>query len=45
MVKERQDTTGLNCLVGVSGKVIVAKKGIKDSWKEHTEKLINEENE
>jgi len=28
----------------VSGKVIVDKKGIKDSWKEYMEKLMNEEN-
>ena len=34
MVKERQDITGSNCLKGVSGKVIVDKKGIKDSWLE-----------
>jgi len=33
MVKERQDTTGLD------------DKGIKDSWKEYTKKLMNEENE
>jgi len=44
-VKERQDITGLNCLKGVSGKVIVDEKGIKDSWKKYTEKLMNEENE
>jgi len=45
MVKERLDITGSNCLKGVSGKVIVDKKGIKDSWNEYMEKLINEENE
>ena len=45
MVKERQDITGLNCTKGASGKVIVDAKGIKDSWKEYMEKLINEENE
>jgi len=44
-VKERQDITGSNCLKGASGKVIVDEKGIKDSWKEYMEKLINEENE
>jgi len=33
MVKERQDIAGSNCLKGVSGKVIVDEKGIKDSWK------------
>ena len=33
MVKERQDITGLNCIKGASGKVIVDDKGIKDSWK------------
>jgi len=45
MVKERQDITGSNCLKGVSGKVIVDEKGIKDSWEEYMEKLMNEENE
>jgi len=39
MVKERQDITGLNCIKGASGKVTVDDKGIKDSWKEYTEKL------
>jgi len=29
MVKERQDTTGSNCLKGVSGKVTVDEKGIR----------------
>jgi len=32
---------GSNCLIGVLGN----KKGIKDSWKEYMEKLMNEENE
>ena len=45
IVKERQDITGSNCLKGVSSKVIVNEKGIKDSWKEYMEKLMNEENE
>ena len=45
MVKERQDITGLNCIKGASGRVIVDDKGIKDSWKEYMEKLMNEENE
>jgi len=45
MIKERQDITGLNYIKGASGKVIVDEKGIKDSWKEYMEKLINEENE
>jgi len=45
MEKERQDIIGSNCLKGVSGKVIVDEKGIKDSWKEYLEKLMNEENE
>ena len=44
MAKERQDVTGSNCLKGVSGKVIVDEKGIKDSWKKYVEKLVNEEN-
>ena len=45
MVKERRDITGLNCIKGASGKVIVDDKGIKDSWKEYMEKLMNKENE
>jgi len=45
MIKERQDITGSNCLKGISGKVIVDEKGIRDSWKEYMEKLLNEENE
>jgi len=45
MVKERQDITGSSCLKGVSGKVIVDEKGIKDSLKEYMEKLMIEENE
>ena len=36
---------GSNCLKRVLGKVIVDKKGIKDSWKKYTEKVMNEENE
>jgi len=34
MVKEKQDIMGSNCLKGVSGKVTVDEKRIKDSWKE-----------
>ena len=30
IVKERQDTSRLNCIKGASGKVIVDDKGIKD---------------
>ena len=45
MVKERQDITGLNCIKGASAKVIVDDKGIKDSWTEYMEKLMNEANE
>jgi len=45
MLNERQDITGSNCLKGASGKVIVDEKGIKESWKEYMEKLMNEENE
>ena len=45
MVKERQDITGLNCIKGTSGKVIVDDKETKDSWKEYMEKVMNEENE
>jgi len=31
MVKEKQDKTGLNCIKGATGKVIVDDKGIKNS--------------
>jgi len=44
MVKERQDLMGSNCLKGVSGKVILLEKGIKDSWKEYLEKLMKRMN-
>jgi len=37
--------TGSNCLKGESFKVIVHEKGIKDSWKEYIEKMMNEETE
>ena len=37
IIKERQDITGLNCIKGASGKVIVDDKWIKDSWKEYME--------
>jgi len=43
MVNERQAITGSNCLNGVLSKVIVDEKGIKNSWKEHMEKWMNEE--
>jgi len=36
---------GSNCVKGVSSKVIVDERGIKDLWKEYMEKLRNEENE
>ena len=36
---------GSKCPKGVSNKVIVDEKGIKDSWKEYMEKVGNEENE
>ena len=42
MVEERQDITGLNCIKGTSGKVIVDDKGMKDSSMEYMEKLMNE---
>jgi len=35
MVKEWQDITGSNCLKGLSGKLIVDEKGIKDPYKEY----------
>jgi len=36
---------GSNHLKRVSSKMIADKKGVTDSWKEYTEKLMNEENE
>jgi len=42
MVTQRHDITRSNCLKGVSGKMIVDEKGIKDLWKEYMEKLMNE---
>ena len=36
---------GSDCLKGISGKVIVDEKLIKDLWKEYMEKMMNEENE
>jgi len=34
-----------DCLKAVSGRLIVDEKGIKDLWKEYTQKLMNEPNE
>ena len=45
MMKERQGIMQSDCLKGVLGRLIVDKKGIKDSWKEYVEKLMMEENE
>jgi len=45
MVKQRQDIMWSNYPKGELGKVIVDEKGIKESWKEYMEKLMNEENE
>jgi len=45
MEKEGQDIRRSNWLKGVSAKVTVDEKGIKDSWKKYMEKLMNEENE
>ena len=39
------DMLPVKCIKGASGKVIVDDKGIKDSWKEYMEKVMNEENE
>jgi len=45
MAKQMVKESGLSCIKGASGKMIVDDKGIKDSWKEYIEKLMNEENE
>lgn len=44
MVKERQDITGVNCLKDSEGKLVVSETGIKETWKQYMEKLMNEEN-
>jgi len=38
--KRKTAIIGLNCLKGVSGKVTLDEKEIKDSWKEYMEKLF-----
>jgi len=43
MVEERRDITGLNCIEGASGKVVVDDRGIGDSWKECMGILVSEE--
>jgi len=42
---KRKGITWSSCLNGVSGKVIIDEKGIKDTWKEYLEKLMIEDNE
>ena len=42
MMGQMTMSQGSNCLKGVSGKVTVDEKGIKDSWKEYMEKLTDE---
>ena len=43
--KRKTGYNTVNCLKGVSGKVIVDEKEIKDLFKKYMEKLVNEENE
>jgi len=43
--KRKTGYIGSNRLKGVSDKMILDEKGIKDSWKECMKKLMNEGNE
>jgi len=45
MVGEGQDVTGLDCVEGASGRVVVDDGGIKDCWRECMERLVGGENE
>ena len=45
MVGEGQDITGLDCVGGASGRVVVDDGGIRDCWRECMGRLMNEENE
>jgi hypothetical protein len=45
MAKERQDVVGINCLKESSGRIVTDSKGIKKTWKDYMEKLLNEEND
>ena len=45
MANERQDVVGVNCLKDSAGKVVIDSKGIKKTWKDYMEKLMNEEND
>jgi len=42
-VGEGQDMTGVDCVKGASGKVIVDGRGIRDSWRECEGRLMDEE--
>ena len=43
--KERKDITGTNCLKKDNGELLVSEEQVSDRWREHFEKLLNEENE
>ena len=44
MSEERQDVVGVNCLKDSTGKIVIDNIGIKKTWKDCMEKLLNEEN-
>ena len=37
--------TSVECLKNASGKLVVDENGIKETWKQHIERLMNEEND
>jgi len=44
MAREREDISGVNCLRDSGGSLIVDEEGLKEAWKRHMERLMNEEN-
>ena len=44
MARDKEDISGVNCLRGLDGKLIADEAGIKKAWKQHIEKVMNEEN-
>jgi len=42
MEKSRQDVVGVNCVKDANGKVLVDNDQVKEEWRKHMEKLLNE---
>ena len=45
IASDRQAVCGVNCLRNAEGSLVVDECGIKSTWKQYMEKLMNEENE